>query len=94
MAKYERDGTELADRVADFANAMCNEEEERKFVVAMTSMHRTLQQSFTRLIVLWFKQLAEMHDKGLYDLRNEASCKLAKEVMKLEESGKTSLPFV
>lgn len=55
-------------------------------------LHRTLQQNFTRLCIAWFLRLAQMEEEGSYDLRNEASCKLAKTLKPILEE--TGLPMV
>lgn len=60
------------------------------FVEAMSREHRTLQQSMTGLMLAWFKHLAnETH----YDLRNEASVRMARKVMEVVD-GTTRLPFI
>jgi len=49
------------------------------FVTAMSNEHRTLQQSFTKLCMAWLEHLAEAPDYE-FDLRNQASRDLAKEI--------------
>lgn len=75
--------------VADVANHLstrsCGE-----FAALFTREHRTIQQNFTRLCVAWLVELAK--PEARFDLRNDASVKLAREfVMKVEERG---LPFI
>lgn len=58
-------------------------------------MHRTLQQSFTRLCLAWIKELAT--NEGMYfDGRNEASVKACKELYAVgkEVIDNASLPFI
>jgi hypothetical protein len=65
------------------------------FCVALDRQHRTFQQAFMRLVVGVIKHFAkkEMYD---YDLRNEASVKMAKQFVKLAEEGKINdgLPLI
>jgi hypothetical protein len=78
-------GEEAARFMADFVNNFTPEIEE--FVKTMASEHRTLQQSFTGLCLAWLKALAELPE-GRWDLRNEASVEIAKEIMaKVEKAG-------
>ena len=60
----------------------------------MSREHRTLQQVMTGLMLSWFEHLASLSDKpGHYDLRNEASVKVAKKVMEAT-GGVTRLPLI
>lgn len=54
------------------------------FAIAIGCQHRTLQQSVMRALVAVANQLSTGYDEGRYDLRNEAACKLAVEISKLE----------
>ena len=54
------------------------------FAMAIGCQHRTLQQSVMRVLVAVANHLATGYDEGRYDLRNEAACKLAVEISKLE----------
>lgn len=78
----ERDeaGLDMARRVADYVNGRNADE----FVKGMAQQHRTLQQSFTGLCVAWFEYLAS-RQPGQYDLRNQDSVDLAKEIVASEE---------
>lgn len=60
------------------------------FAMAIGCQHRTLQQSVMRALVAVANQLATSHAEGRYDLRNEAACKLAVEICRLE----SGLPFI
>ena len=61
--------------ISNFVNCFGSREDE--FTKLMSREHRTLQQNFTRFCIAWFKYLAE---EKYYDLRNEDSIKLAKEL--------------
>jgi hypothetical protein len=67
--------------MADFVNSF-GEIHLRDFIEEMGyRTHRTLQQNFTRLCFMWLDFLAEMGKQGRYDLRNEASCKMARQIV-------------
>jgi hypothetical protein len=87
------DGETLAQTVSRTLNSFCHDETIKEFVDAMVRDHRTLQQTFTKLCVEWFKALAEDHDNNRYDARNEASCKLAKLIVELGVD-KLAMPFI
>ena len=77
------------------AECLCNAVNEigfdnQSFAIAVACQHRTLQQSVMRALVAVANQLATSSAKGNYDLRNEAACKLAVEIAKLE----SGLPFI
>lgn len=60
------------------------------FAMAVGCQHRTLQQSVVRAFTATSNQLATDYAEENYDLRNEAACKLAAEISKLE----TRLPLI
>ena len=60
------------------------------FAMVVACQHRTLQQSVMRALVAVANKLATSYAEGNYDLRNEAACKLAFEISKLE----SGLPFI
>ena len=74
----EQRGQEAARMVSNMLNSYSSDGE-RAFVAQMANDHRSLQQAFTRLCVAWLRTIADAR----YDLRNEASVKLAKEVLPL-----------
>ena len=86
-------GSEVAKQVADLLNYFGNEDAVEGFVTQMTCFtHRTLQQSVMGLICKLLEAWAEMDSSGVYDLRNEATVKLA---TKLQEVCKDSyLPSI
>lgn len=62
-----------------------NNDLERKALIRASfgSTHRTIQQQFVKLVIIPISQkLDEDYECGNYDLRNEASCKLAHEMLK------------
>jgi len=57
--------------------------------------HRTLQQGITRFAVAWLEKMAEAHDNGDYDMRNEASVKVGKEfVENVSYEARKGIPFI
>ena len=58
----------------------------QKFAELMMRDHRTLIQSKMSLFLCFVELLDKAHKADMYDLRNEASCKLATEIMKITPS--------
>ena len=60
---------------------------------ALQGHHRTLQQSFTRVVIEYLKLQAQDYEDGHYDLRNEETCKWAH---RLREEGllDVGLPYI
>ncbi len=44
----------------------------------MSKIHRTLQQNFMRMILMFIQIKAAAYEAGIYDLRNEATCRKSK----------------
>ena len=64
-------------------------------VEALAIEHRTLQQGITRFAVAWLEKMAEHHDIGRFDGRNEASVKLGKEfVENVSYESRKGLPLI
>ena len=87
----EREIKEMVKAMSDFVNNIALYQSSEEFARLMGCEHRTLQQNFTRLCVAWFEHLSKVPDNR-YDLRNEASIKLAKEFV--EKLGKIYLPII
>lgn len=64
--------------MSKFVNNMCFDS--REFVEGMGNEHRTLQQTFTELCFEWIRYNADNYDKGIFDGRNEYSCRKCKEI--------------
>lgn len=73
---------EVAQTIMTAVNCFCDE---RKVAEQMLREHRTLQQTFTRVCVEWLKVLSEVGG-SLYDDRNEASVRLAIDLMQIPEA--------
>lgn len=76
--------------VRKILNSLSDEYTE-EFVHQMTTEHRTLQQNFTKLVVRWLQVLV---DTERFDLRNEASIKLAKKLLEGKTEYDLALPLV
>jgi regulatory protein YycH of two-component signal transduction system YycFG len=80
MSKTFATGEEAARALSDFVNH-AGDVEKKEFVKIFTCYtHRTLQQQgmdlFLRLVEAW----AEKYDQGVYDGRNEFTCREAKNI--------------
>lgn len=91
MNNYSKDersveAENLANELLTFVNSYGHDS--KTFAETIAHGHKTLQQSFMRLMILTMKELAEVNP----DERNAATVNLAKEVMKLMEN--RSLPLI
>lgn len=84
----KNDGEEMAMLFLKFINNMSANEED--FVKGLCDSHRTLQQSIMRVFMKFVTEMAKK-EEGFYDLRNEASVKLARKIMALDD---IYLPFI
>lgn len=83
-------GEYVARTVSTFLNNMGSrrsETGEPLFIKTMAQDHRSIQQKFTNLTFSWIKHLSEQQH---WDLRNEASVLLAKEVFRRIDPDKIS----
>lgn len=62
-----------------------------QFVAQMAREHRTLQQCFTGLMILWLRHLATLTENQ-YDARNQGSVELAKKLVGSVEEWELHLP--
>jgi len=85
---------ELAEMIADRVNAMgLKLYGPSSFAEAMGRQHRTLQQNFTRLCLEWIRQVGGLQE-GQYDLRNEASVKVCREIVEKTGDYGLTLPYI
>jgi hypothetical protein len=70
---------EIVQEISDYVNTFNDKGNE--FCQAMSCEHRTLQQSFTKLCLQWLEHCAS--DEYRFDLRNEDSHKISKELFEL-----------
>ena len=85
-----REGREMAEQLAQFTNSFDNGCQQA-FAEGMLRQHRTLQQNVVRMFMSYMDMLAEQDD---YDLRNQASIRLAKRIKRLMDDEHVTLPFV
>lgn len=76
MKKATKD---LVQEITDYLNTF--DDKGNDFCQAMSCEHRTLQQSFTKLCLQWLEHCAS--DEYRFDLRNEDSHKISKELIEL-----------
>jgi len=74
----EHPARKIASEITNFLNNYNSKEDE--LVKAMSYEHRTLQQNFTRLALRWLEHCANLPSTH-YDLRNEASHNISKEMV-------------
>ena len=67
---------QAADAVSRFANSV-GRHGAQEMAELLASDHRTLVQIEADVFIRFFKKLAEDHDRGYYDDRNEAACQRA-----------------
>ena len=82
----------LAEEISRFVNGVEGTDFEW-FIQQMGNEHRTLQQSFTGLCLKWLKHLADLPDDR-FDLRNEASVNLAREIFDKVSLAQYGLPLI
>lgn len=75
----ETDVKKVGNLVEDYVNNMGYEPE--KLAQHFAGMHRTLQQCFMRVVICFLKIQAKAYEEGDYDLRNERTCKLCKDIV-------------
>jgi hypothetical protein len=79
-AAVQDEAKKVVDILSRFVNGF-NREEREAFVTALMIEHRTLQQSMARLFFQCIGKWAEYGEKGMFDGRNEATCKLCKKIV-------------
>jgi hypothetical protein len=83
---------ETVEFVSSFVNGM-RRSDVTGFVTLMSYEHRTLQQCFTGICLAWLTHLAGLKE-GEYDGRNEASVKVAREIVAAVPNTKYGLPLI
>lgn len=84
---------EIVQQISDYVNSYSTHNL-KYFGERMGREHRTLQQCFSNLCIAWIRHLAEQE---MFDLRNEDSVKLAKELAPVIEeftNGAEHLRFI
>lgn len=88
----EKMAEKMANEMADFVNSFSPRNKE--FIIAMCLQHRTLQQSFGRLVMEYIFYMATQVKHT--DPRNEATVKLCREILNNvpDFEYKKNLPFI
>jgi hypothetical protein len=81
---------EMAEAIVSYLNNFSKKPTD-ELVDELLGQHRTLQQCFSRFCLRWFERLAEAPHG--FDLRNEASVKLAQAITKIDFRMR-ALPFI
>jgi hypothetical protein len=82
---------DLSSKISSFTNG-ATRDEIRSVGLEMTLDHRTLVQNKSALIMEFIRQLANNYETKNYDLRNEASCKWAHDIV--TTVGLPAMPFI
>ena len=78
----------VVEQITDFVNSYNHDD--KQFIKQMSVEHRTLQQSFTRLILRWLEFVASEHYR--YDDRNKASHEIAVKLLDaFRDAGHTTI---
>jgi len=85
---------EFTDHFSRAVNCFLSKDELEEIATMIVQDHRTLQQNKMRLIVTCLKKWAEMEENGYFDLRNEATVKLARKLVDVMDEGEFYLPSV
>ena len=83
---------DVADVLSTFVNNMAHNPSE--LAKNLHNDHRTLVQSMTGVFIKFFELLAQDYERGYYDARNEASCKLAAKIFKNTTECDRAFPFI
>ena len=67
----------LVNDITDFVNSYSSDE--KQFIAQMSTEHRTLQQSFTRLVLKWIEHCAK--PSYSFDDRNHATHMISRELI-------------
>ena len=99
MNEYEEKaqdaGVEAAKILTKALNNMSYENVSIKaFVNAITTSHRTLQQSTMRAILALIMEWASKEEEGCFDGRNEATVKFCKKIKELAIEENAYFPFI
>jgi hypothetical protein len=91
VKEMSKDARTTANELGDFVNTFTPDES--GFIEGMSHQHRTLQQSITRMFLVWLRYLATLPENR-YDARNEASVRFAKSVILNVPEQDMYLPYI
>ena len=82
----------LADLMSQTVNS--SRFDPKRCASALACDHRTLIQSKARLAIGFLRVLAQHHDEGRFDLRNEGACRAARVMVDALDAAGVGLPYV
>lgn len=96
LAGWQLDGAEYSVALADIMSQTVNSSrfDPKRCAEAMAVDHRTLIQAKARLAIAFLRVLAQHHDEGRYDLRNEGACRAARVMVDAVDAASIGLPYV
>jgi hypothetical protein len=77
----------LVGEITDFVNSY--NADRKQFIIMMSREHRTLQQSFTRLVLEWLEHVAS--GDYIHDDRNKASHEIARDLIEIFKARKDEI---
>jgi hypothetical protein len=92
MATERTTGKDACEALASFINDYGADTE--GFMVELNRTHRTMQQGLGRLAMLMLQRWREDYQRGSFDGRNEAVCKLANELLGSRSKQDLYLPLI
>jgi hypothetical protein len=92
LVEINQEVMNVVDSLAHLVNS--TDTHEKEFADEIMKLHPTLQQSIMECFLSCIKLWADKYDKGWYDLRNEQTCNLAKEIMTSVNSNLFYLPHI
>lgn len=87
----EKEAQAVAKALMGYVNSYSSDH--AAFVDEVMRSHRTIQQALFGLMLQCMKRWTEDGEKGFFDLRNEYTVKMSKEIMKITE-GSTYTPCI
>lgn len=97
VRRWESPEHRAAGEISEAVNNLClNEEQVGRLLTDFGGTHRTLQQSFGRVAIGFFRALVERAAGGedFYDLRNAATVALARKVLAAIDDVDQALPLI
>lgn len=92
--ELKKEMQEAWDKFSHAINNFSYAEQAKAFCEVLSNEHRTLQQNFWRMMIQVIKKYAKTKE-GWYDLRNEMSVKMCRELSKyLDDRLYTNLPTI
>jgi len=94
MREKTKQQEEFVKQFSSAVNLFMSPDEMQDLAEAICRDHPTLQQNKMRLFVEMLRIWADHYEKGIFDLRSEATCKLASEILKNVDPDLLYMPSV